>query len=155
MTIVSFRLETRTRKTKHLLSAPSNRRPVCKVLASSRLLDGTERTIGGRITGICTNVNSRKRDLFFSIAESEDEAEAGPGFVDGTNFVVDETVGQSDRADDVLSEIGRDSRGAFRPGDPEPGVVAEGLDGFRKFRGQLLAAHDERDHEIERPRVQR
>src|SRR5262245_60456787 len=109
MTVVSFLLETRTRKTKHLLSAPSIQRPVCKVFASSRLLDESERSIGGSLPGICTNVNSRKRVLFFSIAESEDEAEAGPGFVDGTDLVVDEAVVESDRADDVLGEIACDS----------------------------------------------
>src|SRR5262249_48760841 len=123
--------------------------------ASSRLFDEIERTIEGRIAGICTNVNSRNLVLLFSIAESKNEAEAGPGFVDGTDLVVDQTVGQPDSAADVLGEIGRNYRGTLWPGDPEPGAGAERLDGFRERLDQFITTLDEHDHEIEGRRRQR
>src|SRR2546425_6574772 len=80
-----------------------------------------------------------------------DEADGLPVSVDRGALVVDEPCREADRLDGGEVEVGLDSRGLLRPGDPEPVCRTERLLQRLEAALELLAARRE-EHEYLRAR---
>src|SRR5262245_38557629 len=83
------------------------------------------------------------RPAVLPVLEAADELQAGPRLVYGADLDVHQAGGEADAADVGLGDVGRDTGGLLRPGDPQrargrelggqPGeILLEGLGGRDK-----------------------